>query len=316
MEWIKKNYDRFLLILLAFVLVGSSGFLYWQGQQFLNSFGLVQQKVVHGSKVDPADSSALSRARESLAKAAEWKEKHQGSLFVSRAYIVVKDQAGVDQAIDPTESDICLHPPVPNKWLIDNRLDLLDVNVLNEDADGDGFSNLDEWNGKTNPQDKTSHPPYVTKLRLGRWIKVQFRLKFAAYDESSFQINTLDVRQPSQFVKLGEIIPGTKFKVIKFDKKTVSNPQTGAERDISELTVQHSETEEMVTLVLDTVVNSPDSYAEFRYLWNNTVLRVKKEGKFVLQPETDVEYKVVDISDNEAVIKNLKTSAEIKIPSV
>ena len=90
---------------------------------------------------------------------------------------------------------------------------------------------------------------------------------------------------------------------------------TGVNKDISELTVQNTETQEMVVLILDSVVNSPDSYAVFHYIWNNTDFTVKKEGKFVLRPETDVEYKVVDIRDTEAVIKNLKTSGpEIKIP--
>ena len=310
MNWIKKNYDRVALVLLSLTLAGSSGYLVWQGRQFSNSFEAVLANPPHGSKVAIADDVALLKARESLAKAAAWKDSHPGSLFVSRPYLVVNDVL-----VDPIESDTMVRPPVPNKWFSDHGLDLTDSNILNEDPDGDGFSNLDEFLGNTNPQDKTSHPAYVTKLRLVQWKKIQFRLKFAAYDDNTFQINTLDVRQPSQFVKLGDVIGGTKFKVLKFNLKKIPIVETGGERDVSELTVQNTETQEMVALVLDTVVNSPDSYAVFHYIWNDSEFTVKKDGKFVLRPETTVEYKVVDIRDTEAVIKNLKTSGpEIKIP--
>ena len=310
MDWIKKNYDRFALLVLALALLGSSGYLAWQSQQFPNSFSSVTTPVPHSSKLPAIDDGPLNAARESLAKPAAWSETHPGSLFVSLPYIVVNGTL-----VNPAESDIDLHPPVKNKWLIDHHLELLDGNVLNQDPDGDGFSNLDEFVGATDPNDKNSHPGYLTKLRLKEWIRVQFRLKFAAYDESSFQINTLDLRQPSSFVKLGETIPNTKFKILKFTPKKVADPGTGGEKDVSELTIQNLETEENVTLILDTVVNSPDSYALFKYLWDNSEMRVKREGKFVIKPETDVEYKLVDIHENEAVIRSLKNSGpDIKIP--
>jgi hypothetical protein len=38
-------------------------------------------------------------------------------------------------------------------------------------------------------------------------------------DADSFQIDTVDVKQPTQILKLGDQIVGTKFKIIDFKEK-------------------------------------------------------------------------------------------------
>jgi len=83
--------------------------------------------------------------------------------------------------------------------------------------------------------------------------------------------------------------------------------------DVSELTIQNTETQVQVVLVYDTPADSPDSYAVFKYLWNNTQITVKKDQEFVLKPDTDVKYKLIDINDREAVIQTA-TGEKITIP--
>ena len=38
-----------------------------------------------------------------------------------------------------------VHPPVPNEWFEQFGLPIVDADVLDQDPDGDGFTNLDEW---------------------------------------------------------------------------------------------------------------------------------------------------------------------------
>jgi hypothetical protein len=320
MDWIKKNFDRFALLLLAVALLGSSVALFLSVNGFADRYQPVLANVLHGKKVALLETEPLERAKASLEKPASW-DRHSGLLFESRKYVVGKNAATKENVlIDPFEpGSTPLHPPVPNEWFLKNGLEaaILENDVLSQDPDKDGFSNLDEQIGKTDPLVASSHPSYLTKLRLKRFIKVPFRLKFEAYDEGNFQINTVDVRQPTQFVKIGELIAGTKFKAVKFEKKTTLNPTTGIDRDVSELTVEHAESGLQVVLVVGTEVNSPDQYARFAFRWDGTEFTVKKLQTFSLKPEPGVVYKLIDIQEGEAVINNVKTDGDpIKVPRI
>ncbi|RYD62264.1 MAG: hypothetical protein EOP84_34770 [Verrucomicrobiaceae bacterium] len=92
-----------------------------------------------------------------------------------------------------------------------------------------------------------------------------FRLRFTAYDlnrdeplKNSFQINCLDLREPSSFLTIGEVLPKTKLKLIRFETKLSKDAQ-GAELDVSELTLRHMETGEESVLPLKKIVNVPNA---------------------------------------------------------
>lgn len=91
---------------------------------------------------------------------------------------------------------------------------------------------------------------------------VPFRLIFNAYDgdplkdlpeKFSFQINTVDLRQPSEFLKLGETVPKTKWKLAKFRFNQRLDRKTKEMEDISELTLVNTETRQEVVLILNYV---------------------------------------------------------------
>ena len=72
------------------------------------------------------------------------------------------------------------------------------------------------------------------------------RFLFNAYDNDpqkvkpeniSFQINTVDLGHRTEFLKLGEMIPKTPFKLTKFEYKTRFDPSLGVDADVSELTI-------------------------------------------------------------------------------
>lgn len=310
MDWIKKNYDRCALIVFALVLVASLGMVFVKIGALPEALADVEKDVTKGTKLTEADTSFLDKTKEAITTPPVWKLNHPGSLFVSHRYLVIDGKLQ-----DPLEGGAMLHAPVPNQWLTDNNLDLLNPDILNEDPDGDGFTVLDEFLGGSDPNDKGSRPSYSTKLRLKRYVRKPFRLKFAAYDGDSFQINTLDIRQPSQFLPLGADIEGTKFKVLKFEKK-VTVDENEMEKDLSELTVQNKETGEEVVLIYNKVVDSPDSYALFNFLWDNSEFYVKKDQTFALKPEPKNLYKLIDITDQQAVITNLESGSRVVVPAL
>ncbi len=330
MNWIKQNYDQFILGLVALLLCALSGYLIMNALNFQQVFAGIKGEVFHNNKVPPLDMTEIQATNASLKTPATWDlTDTEGSLFISIPYIVGPDGQTL---IDPRTSPQPLHPPIPNKWLIDNKLDILDNNILNEDPDGTGFTVLDDWKNvkgdgsdSINPQDKTQHPPYWTKLRLLQYIKQPFQIRFESYDgdlkkpnDIEFQINTLNFNQPTQFLKIGDTIAGPKpFKLMKFEHKTIMDPSTQSEKDVSELTIQNTQNGDVVVMVLEQNANSPDSYANFRYLWNNTDFQVKKGQAFALLPESTpqntVRYKLIDISDTEALIQT-PTGQQVKVP--
>jgi hypothetical protein len=99
------------------------------------------------------------------------------------------------------------------------------------------------------------------------------------------------------------MIQGTKFKLIKFEPKTTFNPSTSNNDDTSILTIQNTEEGDLVPLILNQEANSPDSYADFKYLWNDSDFQVRKGKPFVLLPEATLRYILIDITDDNAVIQ-------------
>jgi len=322
MDWIKSHIEKVLLAITALALLGVSALLAMKAKSFNIE---IPQALSKSDKVPTLVTGEIEARTKQIGEPASWSGSKKGSLFVSTKYLV-KDGA----LIDPREGTIQLHPPVPNAWFEDSGLDLLNNDILSEDTDQDGFTNRDEWIGdgteqapkSTDPQKKELHPSYVTKLRLVRAVKIPFRLILRAWEGEEakpetlqFQINTLDVKQPTQFVKIGEMITGTKFKMMSFKQKMVID-SNGVEKDVSELTLENQENKASVALVVDVIANSPESYAQFRNLWAKKEFAVKKDGEFTIEPDQETKYKLIDIQDNKALIGAVQTGQKLDIPLV
>ena len=301
MTWVQQNYDRFLLGLLAAALLVCAGLLFNNARNYNLVFASLKDQVHRNNTIQSPDQNTVAATEANLAKPEIWQARVVDStrlpVFDSVPYI-----ANGDDIINPLASGSnMLHPPIPNKWLIDNNQDLLSPDVLTQDSDGDGFTTLDEYLGKTDPQDKNSHPPYYTKLVLTKFVRIPFRLKFEAKNGDTLLINTIDVEDaPTLFLKVGQAVTGTKFKITKFEPKF--STAKGFKEDVSEVTVQNVESGEVVVLPKAQEVDSPTTYAVLNYLWTGKPFAVKKNQEFTLKPEDNVKYKVLDLNDQEVHI--------------
>jgi hypothetical protein len=326
MNWIKKRYDQFLLALLAIGLLACAVLIFLKVQSFGDNFSSAVAIVPPNNTVPPVPLEKIDAAKEKLTKPPIWtptKEKttgapDRGSMFVSEHYFV-PDGATVPEkpGHGSIYKDSLTGQEIQNTWFLENGLPLLEATVPKQDPDKDGFNNEDEWRGKTDPNNKDSHPPYYTKLFLAKFIKVAFRLVFKSYDgdpkkdpeglKMSYGIDTVDLRQPSEFLKLGDVVPNTKFKLEKFQFKQAYNKKIEDTEDVSELTLANIDTGDKIVLIYNQVTDSPDVYALFIYEWPQPAqpIRVKKLQEFVLRPEVDEKhhYKLIDINDTEAQIQ-------------
>jgi hypothetical protein len=317
MDWIKKRYDQFILALAAAALLACGIMIVLKTGSFAEKFTEALTTVSPSRKIPPLVLDRVDEAKAALEKPPTWvienkEPRSRGSLFVSELYIVGPEGIPLKPNIGNLRSDSLTGKAIPNSWFIDNNLPLREASVALQDPDKDGFLNEDEWRENTDPNNKDSHPPYHTKLFLKQLIQIRFRLIFNAVNGDikkpetlEFQINTVDLRQPSEFLKIGDMVPNTKFKIDKFEFKEELNKNTGEKTDVSELTLINTETNDKVVLVLTKVTNSPDSFGLFDYQWPQPPqdIRVKKLQEFVLKPETDKRYKLVDITETEAVIQ-------------
>lgn len=308
MDWIKANYDRVLLAALGLAALGCGVFMIMSALAFPELF-LTRNSSKPADNTIPTPPVALVEVElVSLEKPSQWSPR-DSSLFVSKPY-VLKD----DELINPLEGGTALHPPVPNEWLVRFGLDWAAGDVLDSDPDDDGFSNIEEFQGDTDPTAAESHPPYYTKLRLREFVQIPFRLKFSGSpdDGTTFSINTLDLRQPTQFLKLGESVDNTPYRLVSYEPK--EEDRNGLKVDVSELTIENVETGEKIALVYDQVVNSPTAFADLVNLWDGVQFRVKKTDDFSFQPEENVKYKLIDITETEAVIQRADTGKEFRVP--
>ena len=334
MDWIKKHYDQFALLLLALILLAASVFIILKSVSFDDTFVATAVAPTPKEGVPPLDVAPIQEAQQKFEAPAVWRtdQTKHGPLFVSWQYYI--DESGQPKRLSQT--DKMPGRTVSTKFLEENGLNVRSPTVETEDPDQDGFTNLDEYLGNdrlenapqpedsTNPRDAKSHPPHYTKLFLKKFIRVPFRLIFLAWDGDpknpsslTFQINAMDLREPTMFLPVGAMVGKTKFKIEKFELKTEVNPSTGAETDVSELTMLNTENNERVVLVLNKVVNSPDSYAQFSYEWPKPPqpITVKKLQQFVLQPNTQEFFKLIDIKETEAVIQ-LPSGGQYIVPQL
>ncbi len=326
MNWIKANYDRFLLGLAALALLACGGVLLNNARAFDEVFDDLRGNVTKIETIPDPPTKRLADNVANLKQPATWRpvviEGRRQPLFVSIPYIAkpaVDPTTGatVETLIDPETSTEKIHEPIPNKWFLDHNLrdSLLAVDALTQDPDGDGFSNLDEFNAGTDPSKKESHPAYTTKLYQQQFIQIPFRFRFEARNGQVVQINPLDLADAgSQFLRVGQPVQGTKFKVADLKIQTGRN-ELGSVTDTSVVTLVNVETGERIELPKEKDVNSPSSYSRLLYVWGEGQrLQLKKDQEFTLKPEENVKYRLTEMSAEGATILRLSDNQIIKVP--
>ena len=295
MTWLRAHYDRAAVFAAAAFLFISSILITRSAWQFSDSLAPGAPPPPKPA-APPPKAVEMEQATEKLKQAAQWTFSSRSGLFVPEKHFIGPN--GLPATLQTTE----VHPPVPNDWLEQFNLPIADADVLTQDPDADGFTNLEEWQNHTTPTDKESHPAFIAKLKLKSFAQEPFRLVFASWVNDTFALNTSDLKEPTQFLKIGDTIRGTKFKIVKFTEKYDTN-QYGTRMDVSELTLENQETHEQFSLVKEKVMISPESVANFVYEWGERKeFPVKKDQEFSLKPDEQIKYKLIDVQPAKAVI--------------
>lgn len=162
----EKNWEKLVLAIAGLALVAC---LYFAFRTFTTAPGS-PQAAGRGDNMPPSLVGPVDESIKALTNPHQWTSPRLPSgagldLFVSRAVIVPKSSPENTIVMDDADS-APLQEPIPNGWWLENDLSYLADNAKDLDPDEDGFSNLEEWEGETDPNDAASRPDVTDKLAL------------------------------------------------------------------------------------------------------------------------------------------------------
>ncbi|MDB6137807.1 MAG: hypothetical protein JWO94_879 [Verrucomicrobiaceae bacterium] len=317
----EAKYDKVLLTLAALAALGVSGSLFFLKSSFPQKlkFPPVSPKTDFGVIPQEEVDAAIKRLQQPFEWTAPVRQNKPVPLNKS-VTVVLKGTELFDMFLENPK----LRPPMTNEFLrqpgkkfgktdseAGRELDYLSPNVADLDPDGDGFTNLEEFEAQptmTNPLDPASHPPVTKHLYFRGRVQNDYILVL----QSSAMPLQVKRNKPdpagSQFI---EAVPkdfgferaasaAPRFTAEKFEKKELQG------KDLSELTVLDKATGERVMLVYKVPSNLAEYKADLEFRDKTvTNLSVKKGDNFRL-PDVAATFRVTEITEDNATIVQLK----------
>ena len=316
MDWLKKNPEKVALMLVALVALafGIKHLLAVPG--YKDSFALQElPESKKGKSIPEMPDDLVKLSAELVSLPVPWddrKIKIPGSAaekavpLLRSVFIVEKDGSLFDLANPNTPP---LRPPVPNTWILDHSLEILSPKVLEMDNDSDGFSNLEEWEAKSDPLKRESHPPYTDKLFFLARLQRTMILRFAVNQAPDFQIVLRTNRGSSTGIyREGKSFPdgrspdSQRFTLMKYTEK-----KDAAGMDASEVEVRDNENQKTLTLALKKDVTWPVYAIDFEFPLGRTAeeqkIRVLEGKPFHLSLDPESEYTLVSADADSATIR-------------
>ena len=244
--------------------------------------------------------------------------------------LFIKD-ADASKVIDLLqEPDV--HPPIPNKWWVANRVDPSWSDAPMEDKDGDGFFNGEEYTAKTDPSDSTSHGNLIDKLEV---VSVKSDLWFLDFSgvigtgtQFKFQFKpdggrVSENRIPaSKELKIGEFFypeePGMRrFKLLKVETKEVKGKFGPRKRDFAHVEDQRPNKTEQVYIIPYRIQKDEkldntrfDHTVSFRLNAigkTSDIFDIEENGTFAIpQGDKKIQCKLVAVEVDKAALKQGK----------
>lgn len=206
MSWFSQNYEKAALGGAVALALGL-GYLGWSKLSSVDEDFATSLAGAGNNKTAVEGADLIPKARQSMTLDRTWAQATDGErpvdLFTGiTLFISSKDP---QKAID-LRKDSPLHPPIPNAWWIENRLDLGFADSPSQDPDGDGFSNAEEYNAETDPNDKGSIPPLIAKLMFVKDESLAWVVRPGYGSEGKFPFNYEDSKGGKNKVPAAEMI--------------------------------------------------------------------------------------------------------------
>jgi hypothetical protein len=212
MSWLSNHYEKVALGSAVAVALGLA-YLGWSKLNSVEEDFATSLKGVGNNKTAVEGADLIPRARQSLTLDRTWAQAADGDravdLFTGIPLFISSNDP--EKAID-LRKDAPLHPPISNTWWLENRLDLGFADSPSQDPDADGFSNLEEFTAKTDPNNKNSIPPLIAKLKFVKDESLAWVIRPGYGSEGKFPFNYEDSKAGKNKVSAAEMVaPGEMF---------------------------------------------------------------------------------------------------------
>jgi hypothetical protein len=217
--------------------------------------------------------------------------------------------------VDGIPADLAAQDAAYEAWFKKYNLDLSDPKMLDDDPDGDGFTNREEFLADTNPRDPNSHPGLAKNIRLKEYVRkdLPFVLKSVQGETAEMEREEDGGTKRKESVKPGQQLAGSTYKVLRVQSKPLRD-KDGNLMDGSRVTLEDSATKHRVELIKDMPARSSESYAVLTSPDGKQTVHVKDGETFTWPSDPPVTYRVKDLRPEQAILEEVGTRKTITVP--
>lgn len=183
--------------------------------------------------------------------------------------------------------------------------------VMDQDADGDGYSNREEFLADTNPRDAKSMPGVMETAAVKAVNEVTVPMILREVKGDKARVQRTDTGTEEELTE-GARPKGLPYKVTTV-KHAVKADKHGVYTDVSNVSLENTETKETVVLIRDLPARSSETHA--------VVVGPNGEEKKVHLDETveipgmaGRQFKVIELRPDQVIVEEIGTKRALSIP--